>query len=702
MGRKMKNIVALLVILGLIYWQQPSAVRPAYARDEGYGEQNVSSGQKAAAGSDGSWEEGNERSEKPESPSDGSGKKESGKDGTEEGAGTSGGGEDGTEEGSGASGDGKDETEEGAGTSGDGKDDTEENPGTSGEDKDDTEGNPGTSGEDKDDTEENPDDKEEKPIECFKAFIPPEDGQNGYYKTRPEAEVCHNGERGVTRYCFTDSSGRREEGGLTEKDGSFKIGRERFLEGSNHLSVWMEDEDGKRVEEYALEKTFLVDTQPPSVRIQTPMGAEAWYQKEVFINASGEDGIKGSQIEEIACFVGSQKIGSSREASAGFLISYASAGGKAVPVTVRVTDRAGNIARETCGLYIDQRPPRTAVERVSDYMITSEPVEVAYRIEEENAVGKMEAGARWEDPRGQIRYLAAEEWKEEEGGRSARQTLAEDGIYQLSVSAWDQAGYEGSSKGQVIIDSEDPVIRHVDELDGQYMKSFCWEYPVEETVEDFTSYTYSVYLDGRPYHIGENVLREGRHVLEVQAEDAAGNKGRAEAGFAIDRTAPRIIFGNARDGQVYEEAMNFEVSLEDQEDYIEEIRINGALQEISAKKKTYSYTVKECRDYEVLVKAYDRAGNYAVSCMDFTVAHKQSLLNKFAGPIRKMLGVPVQESTKEPAIREQEEAGAEPIRRGGIVLLSLAGTGCMTAIVWRRKTILLLAGRLMNICKKQL
>lgn len=688
MGRKMKNIVALLVILGLIYWQQPSAVRPAYARDEGYGEQNVSSGQKAAAGSDGSWEEGNERSEKPESPSDGSGKKESGKDGTEEGAGTSGGGEDGTEEGSGAS--------------GDGKDDTEENPGTSGEDKDDTEGNPGTSGEDKDDTEENPDDKEEKPIECFKAFIPPEDGQNGYYKTRPEAEVCHNGERGVTRYCFTDSSGRREEGGLTEKDGSFKIGRERFLEGSNHLSVWMEDEDGKRVEEYALEKTFLVDTQPPSVRIQTPMGAEAWYQKEVFINASGEDGIKGSQIEEIACFVGSQKIGSSREASAGFLISYASAGGKAVPVTVRVTDRAGNIARETCGLYIDQRPPRTAVERVSDYMITSEPVEVAYRIEEENAVGKMEAGARWEDPRGQIRYLAAEEWKEEEGGRSARQTLAEDGIYQLSVSAWDQAGYEGSSKGQVIIDSEDPVIRHVDELDGQYMKSFCWEYPVEETVEDFTSYTYSVYLDGRPYHIGENVLREGRHVLEVQAEDAAGNKGRAEAGFAIDRTAPRIIFGNARDGQVYEEAMNFEVSLEDQEDYIEEIRINGALQEISAKKKTYSYTVKECRDYEVLVKAYDRAGNYAVSCMDFTVAHKQSLLNKFAGPIRKMLGVPVQESTKEPAIREQEEAGAEPIRRGGIVLLSLAGTGCMTAIVWRRKTILLLAGRLMNICKKQL
>ena len=532
MGRKMKNIVALLVILGLIYWQQSPAVRPAYAWDESCGEQNISPDRETAADSDGSWEEGNEISGgTQEGPSDGSGKKEP--EGEPEG-----GGKDGTEE----------EPE------GDGKDGTEEEPGTSGEDKDDT---------------------EEPPIECFKTVIPPEDGQNGYYKTRPEAEVWHNSERGVTRYCFTDSSGRREEGGLTEKDGSFKIRRERFLEGSNHLSVWMEDEAGKRVEEYALEKTFLVDTQPPSVRIQTPLGAEAWYQKEVFINASGEDGVKGSRIEEIACFVGSQKIGSSKEASAGFLISCASAGGKAVPVMVRVTDRAGNIARETCGLYIDQRPPRTAVEGVSDYMITSEPVEVKYLIEEENAVGKIEAGARWEDPRGQVIYLAAEEWKEEKGGKSARQTLNEDGIYQLSVSAWDQAGYEGSSKGQVIIDSEDPVIRHVDELDGQYMKSFCWEYPAEETVEDFTSYTYSVCLDGRPYHIGENILREGKHVLEVQAEDSAGNKGRAEAEFAIDRTAPRIIFGNARDGQVYEEAMNLEVSLENQEDYIEEIRING-------------------------------------------------------------------------------------------------------------------------------
>ena len=34
MGRKMKSVVALFVILGLIYWQQPSALGSAFAKEE--------------------------------------------------------------------------------------------------------------------------------------------------------------------------------------------------------------------------------------------------------------------------------------------------------------------------------------------------------------------------------------------------------------------------------------------------------------------------------------------------------------------------------------------------------------------------------------------------------------------------------------------------------------------------------------------
>lgn len=35
MGRKMRELAALLVILGMIYWQQPSVMEPAYAKEKG-------------------------------------------------------------------------------------------------------------------------------------------------------------------------------------------------------------------------------------------------------------------------------------------------------------------------------------------------------------------------------------------------------------------------------------------------------------------------------------------------------------------------------------------------------------------------------------------------------------------------------------------------------------------------------------------
>lgn len=682
MGRKMRELAALLVILGMIYWQQQSFMEPAYAKEKGIEFMRSEGGGISAASKSRTWKD--EADKNPGKDKDETGKNSS-KNGNKAGSKNSG---DEEEEGKDSS-DGEEDGRPGDG-SGEGKnpgEDTDKEPGEGeeedknpGGDKDDT---------DKDDTDKEPgdgsgeDDKEE--IKEFEVSIPPQDGQNGYYVTRPELEVRHVSGRGTTRYCFTDGSGHKKEGKLSANGDKLRVEKNWFREGKNHLSIWMEDEEGRRQEEYALEKTFLIDTSAPSVRVQAPMGTDAWYQKEVFITVLGEDGERGSQIEEVSCFLGSRLIGSSRKSPAGFLISFASVDGKAVLVKARVRDRAGNTSEETWGFYIDQNPPRTVIEGIEDYMITSRPVEVAYRVEEENIVGEKQAGARREDPQGRVEFLEAGEWKEEAGGYSARQTLSEDGIYHLSVSACDQAGYESNGRGQVIIDSESPVIRHVDEVDGQYLKSFCWEYPAEEAVQDFTSYTYSVYLDGKPYHIGENVLREGKHVLEVKAEDAAGNMGRAEADFSIDRTAPQILFGNVKEGETYEPEKELEISLADQEDYIEEIRINGDVQKVGSLKKNYSYSMKECGNYEILVKAYDRAGNRTVSRTDFTIARRKGLLHKFSGPLRKMLGEPVRTGTE--AAVKQAESRSEEIPRYGLwsVILGMTGAGCIAAVVYQRK-----------------
>ena len=126
------------------------------------------------------------------------------------------------------------------------------------------------------DDEESADENEEK-IEKFQLAIPPEDGKNGYYVTRPEVELCHVSKVGVTKYCFTDSNGQSMEGVLSQENEKASIEKERFQEGKNHLSVWMEDAEGNRLEESSVEKDFLIDTKAPTLYLQTPRGEGSWY-----------------------------------------------------------------------------------------------------------------------------------------------------------------------------------------------------------------------------------------------------------------------------------------------------------------------------------------------------------------------------------------------------------------------------------------
>jgi len=57
-------------------------------------------------------------------------------------------------------------------------------------------------------------------------------------------------------------------------------------------------------------------------------------------------------------------------------------------------------------------------------------------------------------------------------------------------------------------------------------------------------------LDGQPYSEGTLVTSEGRHTLEVEAVDVAGNRGKATLHFELDLTAPQIAINGVTDGLV--------------------------------------------------------------------------------------------------------------------------------------------------------
>ena len=488
-------------------------------------------------------------------------------------------------------------------------------------------------GEDTEEKDEEEDPEEEK-ITQFLLSYPEADGKNGYYVTVPKVCLRHVSETGTTVYQLCRNDEVVQEGRLETTDEEVCFDEAQLTDGKNVLTVYMEDKDGIRIPEYDVEHEFWLDLTAPQFHMEAENGFDVWYQKEAWIRAEGNDGVWGSGMDTISCYCGNEIVGTKKGETGEFLIQQDSQKGEGINVTITVMDRAGNRSEQTKKLYIDSYAPGTSIECVTDYMITSQPVDVHYQITEENKIKEKAADAEWENTEGKKQILAIEEWEENQVGYSAACRYTEDGIYKINVQAADMAGHTALSEAQFIIDSHNPVIRYMDKINGQFMKKFSWNYSGEMFIEDFTTYIYQIQLDGEIYPTGKEITEEGKHLLYVEAVDAAGNKAEAKASFVIDRTPPEIIFIDVEEEEKYEEEKKFQISTRDKDDTIQEIRINGERQHLGENQKIYEYTVQEHKNYEVMVKATDQAGNQSVSHITFEVIPRKNVIQKAVEPIK--------------------------------------------------------------------
>lgn len=532
------------------------------------------------------------------------------------------------------------------------------------------------SGEGEEDDEEPEEPKPE--IKSFLTEFSKADGKGGIYVTKPEVRIRHVSERGVTRYQLVKETKILTQGILEQEGQEATIAGESFGEGEHKLEVWMEDEEGQTVKEFALQETFLVDTQAPEIRMEVLGSFDAWHKECAILNVDAADGVSG--VRKLICYANGQYMGEAKGNKGKFAIKETSFAGKGVEVQVTAEDRAGNQSSRVKSVYIDNKAPRAEINGVEDYMITSEPLSVVYEVQEENILSECSAFAEWQNVQGKQSVLPVLEWENIKDGKRTVQRLTEDGVYRLKVSAVDKAGYQAEQNTQVIIDKENPVIQYVDRLAGKYMKSFCWDYPEREMVLDFTTFTSEVRLDGMLYPLGKRVREEGNHVLEVSARDAAGNQALARAEFVIDHTPPEIIFKHVEEGKEYEEKQTFKVELGDPKDTIEGVQINGEKQKIHAGSKAFQSTVQEYQDYEVKVTAVDKAGNKSAKSLMFTVVPEKTFFRKIADPVVKTLSKREDVKKHESAERSDKEEGRTKSMATVILVIVVAasavGTGC--------------------------
>ena len=510
-----------------------------------------------------------------------------------------------------------------------------------------------TEGEDKEELENPGGDKEpEKPkIKRYELEIPKAEGKNGYYLSKPSVKITHHGYYGTTVYELKHgeeilSQGRlkcekiEEEGGEKDEKTEIYLEQEIFGEGQNILHIFMEDEEGNMIPEYEEMIEFLVDTQKPALTLEAPEGFSTWYQKEAWIHVAAEDGAWGSQIDTVTCYIGNKMIGKSKENQSEFLITQTSNSGEGVPVTVTVTDQAGNKTEKTEKLFIDSLAPTVNLTGAVDYLITSQPVTLEYQVADDNKLESCQAVIDHERTEGEKETEvidSEEQWNLKNKTASFVKTFQEDGIYKTNVQAVDKAKQRSEQSLQFIIDTKNPVIKMVDELQGKYLKKFSWDYPIDVFIKDFTTFVHQIQMDGRLYPIGTEIDTEGRHTLQVNAVDAAGNEAVARAEFTIDHTPPKIRLYQVEEGAQYEGIVSFQVDSEKKEDKIEEVLINGKRQTLKKEGGKYGFQIADLGEYEVNVKAVDLAGNVAEEKVSFEVVPEKTILEKATEPIQKIL-----------------------------------------------------------------
>ena len=420
MGGKVKNVVLLILTLIMIYYQY-SPVSYAgdmkdawHTRERAFGE----SSSEKDIGNDGVDRDNksdisHEDEKGDEDDKDDGDKKENGDDKDDEDKKENGDGKD----------DGDDKKEDESG-----KDD----------------GNAGNDKENGDGKEENADERNdgrEEPVRKYELKLPKADGENGYYITAPEIEIRHVSSKGKTVYILKNEKKGKEKGELRKENGRAVLSGESFEEGRNTLSLYMEDEKGVRIEEFNLTKDILLDTQRPSVEVNSSDGFDVWYQKEAEIFVSANDGTAGSQIDSISCYCGGELVGSVRDREGSFLVDDASERAEGTDVLIVAKDKAGNISERKHKLYIDNAAPGIFVEGTTDYMITSKTVELALRISDDNGLKSYSAEIGWENPDGERLLLSGLEWTGEVFAKETSLSLEKDGIYYMRVKAEDLSGY---------------------------------------------------------------------------------------------------------------------------------------------------------------------------------------------------------------------------------------------------------------------
>lgn len=183
-----------------------------------------------------------------------------------------------------------------------------------------------------------------------------------------------------------------------------------------------------------------------------------------------------------------------------------------------------------------------------------------------------------------------------------------EGTHVFRARAVDLAGNASTDARVFSLDMTPPDVSIAGVIDGQYLAS-----PVVPlvVVTDLNPVTSSTLLDGGTWS-GAPIATEGRHVLAVDARDAAGNTRRVETTFWIDLTPPMLAITGVESGACYARAVTPLMTATD-------AHLASSSSTLDGEPFTSGTTIGQEGAHVLAATAADRAGHEVTSQVTFSI-----------------------------------------------------------------------------------
>lgn len=290
-------------------------------------------------------------------------------------------------------------------------------------------------------------------------------------------------------------------------------------------------------------------------------------------------------------------------------------------------DKVGHTATASQKITVDVNKPEITLTGVNNYDSTDGSVSISAVIKDEfYASKKVSIQGTRTDASGKKTAVSFSPFATTANPTTINDTFTEEGIYDITLTATDIAGNVTSNSVHFTIDTSDPVIGDLSMYDGKTFNAKSFEdigldIDLDEIVSDLTVCQVRMYLNGSEYD-GISEIEDGSYTLLITAEDELGHKSEKSATFVLDTKEPIFIVTGVEDGEVRNDSYNIEVSLQLDEDTLDEVKLNDKV--ITVKNNVASLSVSDKGEYKLYMKATDEAGNEAEKTITFTFGEEQS------------------------------------------------------------------------------